>query len=177
MTSLRALTSLLGFLNDGIERFARLAGAVGIALAVLGLTAAVGERFTLGTGFDLLVDLPPMLVPWVVMLLIAPLARRHLHVAVDLLPALFSPRWLRLLRKFVWAVIGVSSAVIAWGSGWAVVFFARMGETLALSVDMPLWWFYLSFPVGFALLTVAALEMFLRELIGLPLPAPDGQPG
>lgn len=171
MSWLRRLASLLGALNDGVERFARVAGAIGIALAVLGLTAAVAERFSLGTGFDLFVDLPPMLVPWFVMLLLAPLARRHLHVAIDLLPALLAPRRLPALRSLVWAVIGVSSAVIAWGSAGAVAFFARMGETAALSVDLPLWWFYLSFPVGFALLAVAALEMLLRELAGVPLPA------
>lgn len=165
--SLRVLALLLGRLNAGVERLARVIGALGIAFAVLGLTAGALLRFTIGSDSDLLVDLPPRLMPWIVMLLLAPLARRGLHVTVDLLPTLIAPRRRPVQRMLVWIVVGTASVAFALGSAGAVLFFARMGETAALSVDIPLWWFYLSFPVGFALLAMVALEMLLRELAGL----------
>lgn len=170
--SVRALALLVGRFNTGVEWFAKGFGAFGIAFSVLGLTAAAIERFTIGAGSDLLIDLPPMFMPWVVMLLIAPLARRGLHVTVDLLPMLVAAHRLTGMRVLVALVVGAASVVFAAGSAQAVAFFARMGETAALSVDLQMWWFYLSFPVGFGLLAVVALEMLLRELAGLPTLAP-----
>jgi TRAP-type C4-dicarboxylate transport system permease small subunit len=167
--SVRTLAQLIGRFNDGVEWFAKAFGATGIAFAVVGLTAAAIERFTIGSGSDLMIDLPPMLMPWIVMLLLAPLGRRGLHVTVDLLPMLVAAPRLAGVRMLVAIVVGGASAVLAIGSAQAVSFFAQMGETAALSVDIPLWWFYLSFPVGFALLAVVALEMLLRELAGMPL--------
>ncbi len=114
-----------------------------------------------------------MFMPWVVMLLIAPLARRGLHVTVDLLPMLVAAHRLVAVRVLVSSVVGIASVVFAAGSAQAVSFFAQMGETAALSIELPMWWFYLSFPVGFGLLAVVALEMLLRELAGLPTLAPD----
>lgn len=170
--ALRVLALRLGRLNAGLEQLARVVGALGVAFAVSGLALGALLRFTIGSDSDLLIDLPPRLMPWIVMLLLAPLARRGLHVTVDLLPTLIAPHWLPALRMLVWIVVGTASVVFALGSAGAVLFFARMGETAALSVDIPLWWFYLSFPVGFALLAVVALEMLLREFVGLaPLTA------
>ena len=171
--SVRKLAQLVGRINDGVEWFAKAFGAIGIAFAVVGLTAAAIERFTIGSGVDLLIDLPPMIMPWIVMLLLAPLGRRGLHVTVDLLPMLVAAPRLAGVRMLVSIVVGGSSAVLAIGSAQAVSFFAQMGETAALSVDIPLWWFYLSFPVGFALLAVVALEMLLREFAGLPVLTAD----
>lgn len=173
--SVRVLALLLGRLNAGVERLAKVVGALGIAFAVSGLAAGALLRFTIGSDSDLLIDLPPKLMPWLVMLMLAPLARRGLHVTVDLLPTLLAPRWLPALRMLVWIVVGTASVVIALGSAGAVLFFARMGETAELSVEIPLWWFYLSFPVGFALLAVVALEMLLREIVGLAPFAPGEQ--
>jgi TRAP-type C4-dicarboxylate transport system permease small subunit len=166
--AVRALALGLGRFNAGVEQLAKVIGALGIAFAVSGLAGGALLRFTVGSDSDLLIDLPPRFMPWIVMLLLAPLARRGLHVTVDLLPKLIAPRWLPALRMLVWVVVATASVAFALGSAGAVLFFARMGETAALSVDIPLWWFYLSFPVGFALLAVAALEMLLREVAGLP---------
>ena len=174
LRTVRVLALWLGRLNAGVERLARTIGALAVAFAVSGLALGALLRFTIGSASDLLVDLPPALMPWMVMLLLAPLARRGLHVTVDVLPTLIAPRWLPALRLLAWIVVGTASVVFALGSAGAVLFFARMGETAAMSVDIPLWWFYLAFPVGFALLAVVALEMLLRELAGLAPLSADG---
>ena len=49
----------------------------------------------------------------------------------------------------------------------AVALFRRLGQLMELEIELPIWWMYLAFPTGFAILFLFALELFLETLAEL----------
>ena len=41
----------------------------------------------------------------------------------------------------------------------ATMLYFRLGQMMELELDIPIWWMYLSFPVGFFILALFALEL------------------
>jgi TRAP-type C4-dicarboxylate transport system permease small subunit len=47
----------------------------------------------------------------------------------------------------------------------ATLLYFRLGQLMELELDIPIWWMYLSFPVGFAIMTLFSIELLLDVLI------------
>ena len=43
----------------------------------------------------------------------------------------------------------------------ATQLYYRLGQLMELEIDLPIWWMYLSFPVGFAIMGSFALELLI----------------
>lgn len=148
----------------------RLAGAivfvakVVVASWVLALFIAALTRHVTGVGYDWMLELPPMLVPWVVFPMSAVLLRRNHHITVDFLPLMLGAigqRWLRVLV----AAIALAASLVFFIAGFqATTLFRGMGQMTQMELQFPLWYIYLSFPAGFGVMVIFALEVLLREL-------------
>jgi TRAP-type C4-dicarboxylate transport system permease small subunit len=161
-----------GFLGPYRKLNDLLAAAVGVvastvmAVIIVAPFAAAVIRYWTGQGYDWLAELPPQLIPWVVFPLVGVMLRRGRHIAVDVLPHFLRGRGLYLLRAAVLAVSLAACALFAVFGVSAVQFFARLGQLSTTELEFPLWYLYVSYPVGFMLAANFCLEGLLQHLAG-----------
>lgn len=157
-------------LNDALA--AAIVGIAGAMVAVMALAPGLAAllRLTTGHGYDLLAELPPQLVPWIVFPMIGVLLRRERHINVDVVPHFLGGRALDLLRIMVAAISLGGCLVFAFYGVEAVGFYQRLGQTSTTEFEFPLWWLYVSYPIGFFLAANFCCEMVLRRLAGEPPP-------
>ena len=163
-----ALRSFYGFLRGINDRIVKLAMALGIAIVgfmVLALTASAVTRYTTGTGYDAYIEMPPVLVPWLVFPLLGPLLRQQEHITVDVLPVFLTERGLKILRLTLNLITIVASFVFMVAGVEAVQLFMGLGQMLELEIEFPIWYMYLAFPVGFLILISFAVELALAEIL------------
>ncbi|KPP86019.1 MAG: TRAP-type C4-dicarboxylate transport system, small permease component [Rhodobacteraceae bacterium HLUCCO07] len=163
MTSaLRALVGLNNILEIVVKTFA------GILVGFMVLTVFGGAvtRYVTGIGYNMVMELPPILMPWLIFPVAGILMRSGSHIAVDFLPERLSPRPARALRAIV-ALIAIGAGVVFCYAGFdATTVFKTVGQKTEMEWAFPIWWIYLSFPVGFAILTSFALENLLKAIVG-----------
>ena len=46
----------------------------------------------------------------------------------------------------------------------ATMLYYRLGQMMELELDIPIWWMYLSFPVGFVILALFSIEMTIQSI-------------
>ena len=158
-------------MNDWLGRGCIALATLIVGFAVFAYAAAAFERYVWGIGLSILNDLPPLLIPWAVFLCMGVLFRLDRHIAVDFLPMLLPRRGRAILHLGLAAVTLGTAVVFVLGANEALGFFRRFNQMTETSPRFPLWWVYLSFPVGFALLGWFALErllLSLRELLAGP---------
>ena len=154
-------------LNDLLSTLCLIVACSGVAFAIIALSTAALERLFFGFGYAILNDLPPLLMPWVVFPMMGVLLRADRHVTVDFLPHALSARG-RLFLDIVLGVMICAAALWLLAGGLdALAFFQRLRQTTETGIRCPLWWIYLSFPVGFALLAWFALEKTVIALVEL----------
>ena len=154
-------------LNHILEISASILASTIAGVMVLALTASAITRYISGTGYDWFIELPPALVPWLVFPLLGPLLRSGAHIQVDLMPNLLTGQKLLLMRLFVFSIMLVGAVIFFIAGNEAVALFRRLGQLMELEIELPIWWMYLAFPTGFAILFLFALELFLETLAEL----------
>jgi TRAP-type C4-dicarboxylate transport system permease small subunit len=157
---------LLRFVNDWLEKIVMVVTPCLVAFSVLVLFGGALTRYFTGTGFTVFQELPPMLMPWLVFPVAGCLLRTGGHITVDFLPDMVGERGNRILRV-VGSLIVVAAGITFIVAGLkAVALFRMMGQMTEMEFSFPIWWIYLSFPVGFAMLVSFALENLLAALLG-----------
>lgn len=154
-------------LNHILEISASILASTIAGVMVLALTASAITRYISGTGYDWFIELPPALVPWLVFPLLGPLLRSGAHIQVDLMPNLLTGQKLLLMRLFVFSIMLVGAVIFFIAGNEAVALFRRLGQLMELEIELPIWWMYLAFPTGFAILFLFALELFLETFAEL----------
>ena len=150
--------------NHVLEILASVLSSTIAAVMVLALTMSAVTRYISGTGYDWFIELPPALVPWLVFPLLGPLLRSGAHIKVDLVPNFLTGRKLLILQAFVFAVMLVGAVIFFIAGNEAVALFRRLGQLMELEIELPIWWMYLAFPTGFAILALFAFELILETL-------------
>ncbi|MEP3600180.1 MAG: TRAP transporter small permease subunit [Stappiaceae bacterium] len=154
-------------INTVLELLATILSSTIAAIMVLALTMSAVTRYVSGTGYDWFIELPPALVPWLVFPLLGPLLRSGAHIQVDLLPNLLRGNAYLILRAFVFATMLVGAVIFFQAGNEAVALFRRLGQLMELEIELPIWWMYLAFPTGFAILFLFSLELLLETVAKL----------
>ena len=157
---LRALRTV----NRALEFVTAIWASAIVAVMVSALTLSAVTRYVSGTGYDWFIELPPALVPWLVFPLLGPLLRSGSHIQVDFLPNMLSGRRLLALNVFVYGVMLAGAVIFFMAGNEAVALFRRLGQLMELEIELPIWWMYLAFPTGFAILFLFALELLLETI-------------
>ena len=155
--------------NDRLCAVILFVGKLVVASWVLALFVSALTRHLTGVGYDWVLELPPMLVPWVVFPMSAVLLRRSRHITVDFLPMMLGAQGRRRLHILVAAIALAAAAVFFIAGVQATMLFRSMGQLTQMELQFPLWYMYLSFPAGFGVMTIFAFEVLLREVF-----APEG---
>ena len=135
-----------------------------IGLIVLALTMSAVTRYVSGNGYDWFIELPPAMVTWLVFPLLGPLFKSGQHISVDFVTVFLSDTQVTFL-KFLTHVVTLIAAVIFTQAGIeATQLYIQLGELMELEIEIPVWWIYLAFPVGFIILGLISLELLLLDL-------------
>ncbi len=162
-----ALLNILARINGLIERAVMVLGALLVALAVVVVFGGAVTRHLTGIGYSFVLELPPMLMPWLVFPVAGALLRGDRHIAVDFLPERLGSGPRRALRIVVSVIALLAALIFANAGAEAVALFRDTGQLTEMEIEFPIWWMYLSFPVGFAILASFALENLLYAISGL----------
>ncbi|MGE0798626.1 MAG: TRAP transporter small permease [Lautropia sp.] len=152
--------------NDLIEQVIVVLAAAMVAIIVVLPFLGFAVRGLTGEGYTFLAETPPQLVPWAVFPMIGVLLRRDGHIAVDMMQHALSGRSLTLLRIVVMALSLAGVAVMAYYGARTTAFFARLGQLSTTEIEFPLWYLYLSYPIGLLLAANFCLESLIGEVLG-----------
>ena len=105
MKTLRAVNNILASISMMLAML-----IIFIMVAALFLSAST--RFITGTGFAWFVELPPVLVSWLVFPLLGPLLKKGQHIKVDFLTPILSGNHKKILFLLVNVVAFISACEV-----------------------------------------------------------------
>jgi len=158
---------ILTSLNNFLAKVSYFIGILIVAIMVMALSLSAITRYISGTGYDWLIELPPVLVCWLVFPLLGPLLREGNHIQVDFLASLTSSRQAKILKLLMNLTALIASLVFFKAGVEATLLYFNLGQMMELEIDIPIWWMYLSFPVGFIILALFALELTFQAIYDL----------
>ena len=158
---------ILTSLNNFLAKVSYFIGILIVAIMVMALSLSAITRYISGTGYDWLIELPPVLVCWLVFPLLGPLLREGNHIQVDFLASLTSSRQAKILKLLMNLTALLASLVFFKAGMEATFLYFNLGQMMELEIDIPIWWMYLSFPVGFMILALFALELTFQAIYDL----------
>lgn len=152
--------------NDTLEYL--ITGFTCLLLVVIVILPFAGTviRLVTGEGYTWIAESPPQLVPWVVFPLIGVMLRRDGHIAVDVVPHFLRGRALVVLRMVMLAICVAAAIAFAVFGVKTVMFFQKLGQMSTTEFEFPLWYLYVSYPLGFALAANFCIESLLLEATG-----------
>ena len=164
---LKAALARISKFNEWLEKAVYLLAIFIVANMVLALFLSALVRYLSGTGYDWFIELPPILTSWLVFPLLGPLLKSGSHIKVDVLNNTLSPKNLSLLRLVISLIALIASIVFLMAGIEATSLYYKLGQVMELEIEIPIWWVYLAFPSGFAIMAIFALELVLSELLAL----------
>jgi len=138
-----------------------------IFIMVAALFLSATTRFITGTGFAWFIELPPVLVSWLVFPLLGPLLKRGQHIKVDFLTPILSEKFKKILFLAVNLVAFISACVFFKAGLDATIMYYNLGQVMEIEISIPIWWMFLAFPVGFLILALTALELMFDNILNL----------
>ena len=160
MKTLRAVNNLLASASMMLAML-----IIFIMVAALFLSAST--RFITGTGFAWFVELPPVLVSWLVFPLLGPLLKMGQHIKVDFLTPILSNKSKNILLIIVNFVAFISACVFFKAGLDATIMYYNLGQVMEIEISIPIWWMFLAFPVGFLILALTSLELMFDNILEL----------
>ena len=151
----------LQFINGILNKITFFVAMVIVAIMVLALSASALTRYVSGHGFDWFIELPPALVSWLVFPMLGPLLKTGNHIEVDFVSTILTDKTIKYVKLFVYIVSLVSSFIFFKAGLDATMLFYNLGQMMELEIDIPIWYMFLSFPVGFVILGLFSLELVL----------------
>lgn len=152
--------------NDWVERLIVLVACVLTAVVVVMPFVSMAVRLLTGEGYTFLAESPPQLVPWIVFLMIGVLLRHDGHIAVDTIPHFLRGRALRAVRLLVLALCVAGTLAMGYFGIRTTAFFANLGQLSTTEIEFPLWYLYVSYPIGLLLAANFCLEALIGEATG-----------
>ena len=160
MKTLRAVNNLLASASMMLAMLI-------IFIMVVALFLSASTRFITGTGFAWFVELPPVLVSWLVFPLLGPLLKMGQHIKVDFLTPILSNKSKNILLIIVNFVAFISACVFFKAGLDATIMYYNLGQVIEIEISIPIWWMFLAFPVGFLILALTALELIFDNFLNL----------
>ena len=158
---------ILTKLNNFLAKVSYLMGIIIVAIMVMALSLSAITRYVSGTGYDWLIELPPVLICWLVFPLLGPLLRQGNHIQVDFLTSIISTKQAKYLKIVMNLTAFIASLIFFKAGMEATMLYFNLGQMMELEIDIPIWWMYLSFPVGFIILALFSLELTTQSILDL----------
>ena len=151
----------LQFINEILSKITFFIAMAIVCVMVLALSASALTRYISGHGFDWFIELPPALVSWLVFPMLGPLLKTGNHIEVDFVSTILSAKSIKYVKFSVYLISFISSFIFFKAGLEATLLFYNLGQMMELEIDVPIWIMFLSFPVGFMIMGLFSLELFL----------------
>ena len=162
---LTAALARISKFNKRLEKAVYVLAIFIVANMVLALFLSALVRYLSGTGYDWFIELPPILTSWLVFPMLGPLLKSGSHIKVDVLSNILSPQNLSLLKLVISLIALIASIIFLIAGIEATSLYFKLGQVMELEIEIPIWWVYLAFPTGFAIMAIFALELVLSEFL------------
>jgi TRAP-type C4-dicarboxylate transport system permease small subunit len=93
--------------------------------------------------------------------MLGPLLKTGNHIEVDFVSTFMTKRSIKLVKFFVYFISLLSSFIFFKAGLDATVLFYNLGQMMELEIDVPIWYMFLSFPVGFVIMGLFSLELLI----------------
>ena len=160
----KSFKNALRFINNALESIVFSLGITIIAVIVAALTLSAVTRYVSGNGYDWFIELPPILISWLVFPLLGPLLRNGQHIQVDFLSAVLTQNRVFMVKFFNNLVVLIGAILFFKAGIDATFLYYNMGQMIEVELAIPMWWMYLAFPTGFFILIVFAIELVFDDL-------------
>lgn len=151
----------LQFINGILSKVTFFIAMTIVSIMVLALSASALTRYISGHGFDWFIELPPALVSWLVFPMLGPLLKTGNHIEVDFVSTVMTQRSIKFVKFFVYLISLISSFIFFKAGLDATILFYNLGQMMELEIDIPIWYMFLSFPVGFIIMGSFSLELLI----------------
>ena len=151
----------LQFINGILSKVTFFIAMAIVSIMVLALSASALTRYISGHGFDWFIELPPALVSWLVFPMLGPLLKTGNHIEVDFVSTVMTQRSIKFVKFFVYLISLISSFIFFKAGLDATILFYNLGQMMELEIDIPIWYMFLSFPVGFIIMGSFSLELLI----------------
>ena len=151
----------LQFINGILSKVTFFIAMAIVSIMVLALSASALTRYISGHGFDWFIELPPALVSWLVFPMLGPLLKTGNHIEVDFVSTVMTPRSIKFVKLFVYLISLIASFIFFKAGLDATILFYNLGQMMELEIDIPIWYMFLSFPVGFIIMGSFSLELLI----------------
>ncbi|PQM56384.1 MAG: hypothetical protein CML39_04665 [Rhodobacteraceae bacterium] len=151
----------LQFINGILSKVTFFIAMAIVSTMVLALSASALTRYISGHGFDWFIELPPALVSWLVFPMLGPLLKTGNHIEVDFVSTVMNPRSIKFVKLFVYLISLIASFIFFKAGLDATILFYNLGQMMELEIDIPIWYMFLSFPVGFIIMGSFSLELLI----------------
>lgn len=149
-------------ITDKLASFVTGCGALIIAFIVFCIFFEVVGRY-FGTSRAFLQEIPRMMVAWLIFPMMGVLYKAERHISVDVLPERLSPKFNCVLKLVVSAIVLGVAIQLTYAGIMSVAHFKMMGLKSVTEFEIPMWIFYLVFPIAFGLLGLFALESITNQ--------------
>ena len=160
----KSIIQPLQFINGILGKVTFFIAMAIVCIMVLALSASALTRYISGHGFDWFIELPPALVSWLVFPMLGPLLKSGSHIEVDFISAVLTAQKLKYVKLAVYFISLLSSIIFFKAGLDATLLFYNLGQMMELEINIPIWYMFLSFPVGFAIMASFSLELLLTAL-------------
>ena len=154
----------LRVINAALEKVAFILAMTVVAAIVLALSLSALTRLISGNGYDWFIELPPVLVCWLVFPLLGPILRKGQHIKVNFVDTFLGKKHMTTLR-IINNGIALIASIIFFKAGYdATALYYGMGQIFEIELEIPVWWMYLAFPTGFFVLLMFSTELVLEDM-------------
>ncbi|WP_084783221.1 TRAP transporter small permease [Bacillus dakarensis] len=132
-----------------------------IALFMITMTVLiflqVVSRYVFGDSITWTEELSRYLFIWLIFLTIGVGFKENKHISIDIVLDLLPKILQKLIRQITYLLVFVVAALFVW-EGYVLVMQMQMFGQTSANLRLPMWWVYLSLPVGFFLSTIRLIQ-------------------
>ena len=162
---MRSVHLLLKAINDLLEKCFSILAMLLMSMIILIVLGGAATRFFTGSGYNIVLELPPMLMPWLIFPMAAVLVRNGGHITVDFLPEKLSGKSKKILDITVYLICFCAAVAFCLAGYEATNLFILVGQRTEMEWSFPIWYIYLSFPVGFLFMASTTMEKVLESFL------------
>lgn len=117
----------------------------------------VVSRYVFGNSFTWTEELSRYLFIWLIFLTIGISFKENKHISIDVVLDILPPFVQKVVKQLNYIVLLAISILFVW-EGYVMVAQMQMFGQTSANLQLPMWWVYLSLPVGFLLTIIRLIQ-------------------